>query len=222
MQLFSFFLLQYSQCIIAIFCICNKLKHFFHILDYLTVKLQWVNGPRLKVHLSWVSQVYHRQKGAFLFERLLISGYLLVAFLIIPTSEIICTSGWIMNAKSPKKKIAAGFSLTRCVTLTPVFDFSTVHSSQLHSCDLQVRMYIWCLRSLQRQVEWKLVQYQLFNCCIQSTEMCSRPAVLPNKRLIHVWAELSCLMWNELGFQKVISLFLSKTGSTLLMPFLTC
>lgn len=126
MQLFSFFLLQYSQCIIAIFCICNKLKHFFHILDYLTVKLQWVNGPRLKVHLSWVSQVYHRQKGAFLFERLLISGYLLVAFLIIPTSEIICTSGWIMNAKSPKKKLQQdsallGVLLWHQYSISPLF-----------------------------------------------------------------------------------------------------
>lgn len=51
-----------------------------------------------KVHLSQVRHVCHRQKG-FLFEQILSSGSLLDAFLIILTSEIICVSCWIMNAK---------------------------------------------------------------------------------------------------------------------------
>lgn len=55
------------------------------------------------MHLSQVSYICRRQKG-FLFEQTLSSGYLLDAFFVILTTEMVCAFYWIMNVKKSWKK----------------------------------------------------------------------------------------------------------------------
>lgn len=78
-------------------------------------------------------------RGRVQFGRILNSSSLLDAFLIILTSEIIFTSGRLMNAENAEK-VHAGFSLAKCITLTPVFTFSI--DGLFVQTNLQVRTYM--------------------------------------------------------------------------------
>lgn len=90
--------------------------------------------------LSQLSQVTtDRRGGRVQFGRILNSSSLLDAFLIILTSEIIFTSGRLMNAENAEK-VHAGFSLAKCITLTPVFTFSI--DGLFVQTNLQVRTYM--------------------------------------------------------------------------------
>lgn len=122
---------------IPIACIFKNLMYL--VLDYLSMKLQRRNGPILDVSFT-AEPSYHRQKGERVqFERILNSSSLLDAFLIILTSEIIFTSGRLMNAENAEK-VHSGFSLAKCITLTPVFTFSI--DGLFVQTNLQVRTYM--------------------------------------------------------------------------------
>lgn len=80
------------------------------------------------VHLTFmpfitVQPLCDKHYSAFLFEQTLNSGYLLDAFLIVLTSEMVCTSCWIMNRKNCEKS-QARVRLAKHFTLTPIFAFS--------------------------------------------------------------------------------------------------
>lgn len=219
LYLSSDFLLQYSHSMISITCIFKNLMYFFCLgLLVNEIAMSKWSDPW---HASFTAEPsYHGQKGwRVQFGRILNSSSLLDAFLIILTQEIIFTSGRIMDAKNAEK-VHAGFSLAKCITLTPVFTFSI--DGLFVQTNLQVGTYMWCLKSLQRQPGCKLIHCQLSNWCIRSTQTSSRLACITKWKTSRLGRTLTFLTWNKLRFQKEIaSLLLSKALWVLLMSFLT-
>lgn len=163
------------------------------------------------MHLSQVSHICHRQKG-FLFEQTLSSGYLLDAFLIILTSEMICAFCWIMNVKKSWKRPSKIQSCQVYCSGTSVWFLCwwVVFSNQQYFYNIEVKTCVMAKGFTKTgRIQFSpippvyLKVYTAHNCL--PVLLCVSRCVLQGGGLWCLDRAVTCLVWSKVGFQMVIS-----------------